>query len=857
MAGPIGAVSARLFPRAAKAVLLSAALSIAAATHAVAGDVPRAVTIDDLLNAETLDRTEFSSDGRWLVFVREVPATQQPSWGYMDASRVRARIFVAHADGTSLHEIASRPDVRYALAPNEIWSPDGKGLLLLASRRGGYGVAYGDLATGAVTEFPGQSFYGIGAWMPDGRVVYAAMADGERPLDLESSVLDGLDKRWRGAWNGHRPQVTVSAPNPVFPTPPPPAGALMLADPHGGAAQTVARGNFSAIAASSDGRHIAAIGAAEELPDAIAGRGLRSELRIFAIDGKGAHLVRRYPGIDLPQAGSLAWSPSGGKLIFIGRPLRDAQSRPIDYGRDLHGGLRLYETDAAGAPPRPLTDADQSMADWNAKGVLPIGWLGERPIAAVAHSAADAAPSSSPVLQSHLEYGQARGTRIDVFAFDGRSRENLTSFAKSAVDQFLAPKRGQFAFVVADGALWRVQPGQGPQRISPGGAPPILGFGTESRYLDATGGAYYRGTDAERISLTTLSGSNVARLVLDLKSGTLSALSPPGTIVATAPDQLTTISRRVDGWSSTVHLNGSHDRILADLNADLRDRAVAPAEKFTFAYKGATLTGWLVTPPGTPLPHKLPAIVSIYGGSMYGDTVPIYARTDMPVPQLGAQLFAAQGYAVIYPSTPLGAGADTDMMATLAGEAVAAVDALAAKEIVDPARVGITGQSFGGFSTAAVLAERSDRFRAGVALAGIYDWVHGYGLRDMAAMLDGGSDMLAPEILMIESSQARLARPFWDSPDAYIRNSPIFRADKIDAPLLLLHGDLDMAVTGLSGAERLYNAMLRAGKTAALVRYWGEGHVAVDDWAIRDQWQRMNAWFDFYLKGAKPAAAHD
>jgi dipeptidyl aminopeptidase/acylaminoacyl peptidase len=265
------------------------------------------------------------------------------------------------------------------------------------------------------------------------------------------------------------------------------------------------------------------------------------------------------------------------------------------------------------------------------------------------------------------------------------------------------------------------------------------------------------------------------------------------------------------------------------------------------------LTGWVALPSDVKPGTKLPAIVWVYGGSVYGTQAPIYARTDLSLPIFSGQLLAQQGYAVIYPSTPLGAGADTNLMATLADECIAAVDALAAKGTVDPAHVGVTGQSFGGFSTAAILSQRSDRFQAGVAMAGVYDWIHGYGLRSTEAMFNDDDDMDSRETSMIESGQSRLAKPFWETPDAYMRNSPIFHVDKMDSPLLLLHGDMDLAVTGLTGAERLYNALQRAGKHPTLVHYWGEGHVAQSDWAMRDQWMRITRWFAYYLKDEKSA----
>jgi dipeptidyl aminopeptidase/acylaminoacyl peptidase len=316
------------------------------------------------------------------------------------------------------------------------------------------------------------------------------------------------------------------------------------------------------------------------------------------------------------------------------------------------------------------------------------------------------------------------------------------------------------------------------------------------------------------------------------------------------------VTKTQEGWATSLTLNDGAPKALMTINETLKDRAVAPAETFTFPYNGKNLIGWLVLPPGTKPGAKLPAIVSVYGGAVFNDQPPSYVRTDMSNPSFSGQLLATQGYAVIYPSTPLGPASDTNQMSALADEVIAAIDALAAKGVVDPARVGVTGQSYGGFSTAAILSERSDRFKAGVAMAGVYDWIHAYGLRSTGDMFNDDDNMTAGETLLIESGQIRLGKPFWEAPDAYIRNSPIFRADKIDAPLLLLHGDLDLGATGLTGAERLYNAMLRAGKHPALVHYWGEGHVSESASAMRDQWMRLTTWFGVYVKGEKPPIAH-
>jgi dipeptidyl aminopeptidase/acylaminoacyl peptidase len=406
---------------------------------------------------------------------------------------------------------------------------------------------------------------------------------------------------------------------------------------------------------------------------------------------------------------------------------------------------------------------------------------------------------------------------------------------KASIDAFLVPPAQSYAMVVADGALWKVTPSQDPKRLSPRDAPRIVGFGVDRRYPEPPSqSAYFHSGSQERIGLYALFSGKPERVVLDVDSGKLTP---------------------IEAWTSSLLLNDRGERAVLTVNAALKNRAEAPIKPFQFTYKGKKLNGWVVLPPGAKPGTRLPAVISVYGGMVYGAEPASQAKAEISIPIFSGQLLAAQGYAVVYPSTPLGQGSKSDVMDTLAGELVAAIDALAADGVVDPKRVGVMGQSFGGFSTAAVLAKRSDRFRAGIAMAGIYDWTFGYGMVSIDHMLSDSGDIYNPEIKMIENGQIQLQKPFWEAADAYRRNSPIFDIQNIHSPLLFLHGDLDLATTGLSGAMRMYNAMIRAGKTTALVHYWGQGHVAQSASAIRDQWSRITTWFDHYLKGGLQTSA--
>ena len=93
--------------------------------------------------------------------------------------------------------------------------------------------------------------------------------------------------------------------------------------------------------------------------------------------------------------------------------------------------------------------------------------------------------------------------------------------------------------------------------------------------------------------------------------------------------------------------------------------------------------------------------------------------------------------------------------------------------------------------------------------------------------------------------------PPWKDPERYIRNSPLFSADKIQTPLMLIHGDDDFVDVGQP--QELFNALQRQGKDSVFVRYWGEGHTFGSPANIRDMWQRIFAWFDDYLDIARDA----
>jgi dipeptidyl aminopeptidase/acylaminoacyl peptidase len=100
-----------------------------------------------------------------------------------------------------------------------------------------------------------------------------------------------------------------------------------------------------------------------------------------------------------------------------------------------------------------------------------------------------------------------------------------------------------------------------------------------------------------------------------------------------------------------------------------------------------------------------------------------------------------------------------------------------------------------------------------------------------------------------ERTQSRIGGTLWDERDRYIHNSPVFFADKINTPLLMLHNDEDGAVPWYQGIE-MFVAMRRLGKPVFMLNYNGEAHGLTQQKNQTDFTIRMQQFFDHYLIGA-------
>ncbi|MCP1727834.1 dipeptidyl aminopeptidase/acylaminoacyl peptidase [Natronospira proteinivora] len=164
--------------------------------------------------------------------------------------------------------------------------------------------------------------------------------------------------------------------------------------------------------------------------------------------------------------------------------------------------------------------------------------------------------------------------------------------------------------------------------------------------------------------------------------------------------------------------------------------------------------------------------------------------------------------------------------------------ALAEEPWIDADRVGIQGHSWAGYKIAYMVGH-TDFFKAAAGGAPVSNMTSAYGgIRWRTGM---------SRMFQYERTQSRLGVTLWEDKELYLHNSPLFRADQINTPLLMMHNDEDGAVPWEQGIE-LFTALRRLDRPAWLINYEGEPHWPTT-FANREDWQiRLQQFFDHYLK---------
>lgn len=201
--------------------------------------------------------------------------------------------------------------------------------------------------------------------------------------------------------------------------------------------------------------------------------------------------------------------------------------------------------------------------------------------------------------------------------------------------------------------------------------------------------------------------------------------------------------------------------------------------------------------------------------------------------------FTANGYFVLLPDIEYEAGNPGLSAADCVESAVKSINQ---RELTDPKKVGLIGHSFGGYQSNFIITE-SSIFAAAVSGAGISDNIMGY--------FTINSEINNSESWRFENQQYRMGASLYEDKAAYIRNSPLLNAEKVNTPVLIWTGKNDNNVRPEQSAS-LYLALRRLNKKAVMLQYPGEGHILTDAHAQEDLNNKIMQWFDYYLKGHEP-----
>lgn len=254
---------------------------------------------------------------------------------------------------------------------------------------------------------------------------------------------------------------------------------------------------------------------------------------------------------------------------------------------------------------------------------------------------------------------------------------------------------------------------------------------------------------------------------------------------------------------------------------------------------GVPLSGTLYLPPSYEEGQHLPLVIWAYPLEFNdGDTAGQVRAAPRKFTRLAGTsplMFLTQGYAVLDDAAMPVVGDPQTMNDTFLDQikwsAEAAIDAAVKIGVADRDRVGVMGHSYGAFMAANLLAH-TDLFRAAIARSGAYNRT------------------LTPFGFQSER------RTLWEAPQIYVSVSPLFSANRIDEPLLMIHGEIDdNPGTFPLQSERLFHAMQGTGGTARLVLLPGESHGYVARESVLHVLAESFDWLDRYVKNAEPAGS--
>jgi len=305
--------------------------------------------------------------------------------------------------------------------------------------------------------------------------------------------------------------------------------------------------------------------------------------------------------------------------------------------------------------------------------------------------------------------------------------------------------------------------------------------------------------------------------------------------------QHTDTRNSADFFAAEAKANAKPVRLSDSMPAGLDKSEFVEPEFLKFpGADGALVPGWLFVPKNLDRSKKHPAIVWIHGDGVNQNYDGWHVERNYAVYYSFHQYLLQQGYVVFAPDYrgSIGYGRDwrtavhLDVGGKDAKDAWMSANYLKTLPYVDSDRIGVWGLSYGGFFTLIAMTDQPKLFRAGVDVAGVTDYVMYYG-----------------DPYHGDWTASRIGTP-QQNPQVYAKASPLSHIDRLERPLLILHGTSDVNVPYLESV-RLIDEALKKGKGPLLsyMMYPGEFHYFTRAHVLSDAWHRVDDFFACHLRG--------
>jgi acylaminoacyl-peptidase len=533
----------------------------------------------------------------------------------------------------------------------------------------------------------------------------------------------------------------------------------------------------------------------------------------------------------LEGIGTWRWHPDGQSIVFAWTSESDAKTekrRRVRSLEDRWAGFRdnrqIYQVDATSGLIRPLTARDRSLTLHDI------------------HSSGDRLLLSERIIDyTEPPHGLHRLFELTLPDLEEREigryrRFNDVRFAESGYWLLAGP-----GLAVGDGDV------SGAEQLPNDYDTQLYALAASgdrarslSRDYDPAFGSMHRLASGDLL-LSAIAGERVVLVRFDRDKGRFVELDTGVEVVeqfvASDEPRPTIVLRGTDADApQRVHrfVPGSSPSVLRDsAETEYADVVLGEVRPWNFTNaSGTEIEGRYYLPPDFDPEKRYPLIVYYYGG-----TAPVNRQFTGRYP---FNLWAAKGYViyVLQPRGTIGYGQAFSARHVNAWGRYTADDIIegtdrfvAAHDFVDGDRVGNIGASYGGFMTM-YLATRTDRFAASISHAGISAltsyWGEGWWGYAYSGIASRGSFP-------------------WNNPELYVDQSPIYQADRITTPLLLLTGDSDTNVPP-GESHTMYTALKLLGREVELIEFPGEDHWILDREKRYVWWDSILAWFDYWLK---------